>query len=219
MITAPSLIRPISAISFPNFGAFPLQVTSSEAWRIYLFFIFCLLLSVMFVMVNLWNYIFAYSLDQLFAGKIRHSDIVLSVSDLIVFCYSLDRVLASAPASSGNTDHGIPRNCCLKDLVNSLASIQNHAKSTVNRFADTYAASIVESYQAHASGCISCIAVYCHICSNIGTIINIRCFSVWRICSACVMMVTTQHNRSDFSVSYHFVKFQSNVSSSQGILI
>ena len=33
------------------------------------------------------------------------------------------------------------------------------------------------------------------------------------------MVVTSQHNRSDFSVSYHLIEFQSNISSSQSVLI
>src|SRR5699024_2901741 len=89
----------------------------------------------------------------------------------------------------------------------------------VDGFADTNTAAVMKSNKAHASCSISCIAVYSHICCNIGTVIDVGCLSVWRICSACIMMVTSQHNRSDFSVSYHFIELQGNISSSQCILV
>ena len=77
----------------------------------------------------------------------------------------------------------------------------------------------MQGYQAHSPGCVSCIAVYCHVRCDVGSVIDIGGLSVRRVCSACVVVVTAQHHRSDLSLPYHLVELQRDVPSSQGILV
>ena len=73
--------------------------------------------------------------------------------------------------------------------------------------------------QAHSPGCVPGIALYCHVRCDIGAVIDVGGLSVRGIRSACIMMVTAQHHRSDLSISYHFIEPKGNIPSSKGILV
>ena len=55
--------------------------------------------------------------------------------------------------------------------------VLNQTETAVDGFADTYAAAVVERAKAHASGCVSCVALYGHVSHDVGSVLDIRSLS------------------------------------------
>ena len=69
----------------------------------------------------------------------------LPSESLVVLGNSFDRMLISGPVSSGNADHGIPRNRLADNLVCQFGTVKNETETAVDSFTDTCTAAVVES--------------------------------------------------------------------------
>ena len=68
-------------------------------------------------------------LNQSVVSDIWHCDGIASFESLVVLGNSFDRMLISGPVSSGNADHGIPRNRLADNLVCQLGTVKNETET------------------------------------------------------------------------------------------
>jgi len=68
-------------------------------------------------------------LNQSVISDIWHCDGIASFESLVVLGNSFDRMLISGPVSSGNADHGIPRNRLADNLVCQLGTVKNETET------------------------------------------------------------------------------------------
>ena len=77
----------------------------------------------------------------------------------------------------------------------------------------------MQGHQAHATRTVSGKTLYRHICHDITAVLDIGCFTEWRVCTADIVMVASQHDGADLSLTHHFIEAQSYIHASHGILI
>ena len=128
-------------------------------------------------------------------------------------------MLVPRPVSAGHADHGIPRNRLADNLIRELAAVENQAEAAVDRLADAHAAAVVKRNQAHAARRVAGEAVGCHVSRELRAVVDIGGLAVGRIRAAGVVVVSSQHDRSDFALTHHVVELEGDVSSAERILI
>ena len=97
--------------------------------------------------------------------------------------------------------------------------IENHTETSVYRLTDTNPSTIMKSDQAHTPGGISSEALHRHISHHIASVPYIRGLTEWRIRTAHVMMVSSQHNRANLPITYHSVKLKGDLQAPLSVLI
>ena len=115
--------------------------------------------------------------------------------------------------------HHIPEHRRNEGFVHPFASIQHHTETTVYRFPDTDSAAIMKGNKAHTPCRISGKTLDSHIGHDVTSVMNIGRFAERRIRPAHIMMVTSEHDRPDFTVSHHAVEAERDIQSSFRILV
>ena len=72
---------------------------------------------------------------------------------------------------------------------------------------------------AHAARGVARVALRCHFGHDIRAVLNIGRLAERRISSTDIVMVTSEHYGTDFTVAHHFVEFKRDLKSTHRILI
>ena len=77
----------------------------------------------------------------------------------------------------------------------------------------------MESNETHTASSVTSVTLNRHVTSDVRTIFDVGCFTEWSICTRYVVVVTSDHDRSDLALANEFIEFQSNVDTAHTILI
>ena len=144
---------------------------------------------------------------------------ILTRMRLVKLNAGFDRVFVSCPGTTGNAAHNVPNHRNFQDFVNAGRTVQNHAETAVDCFSDTGSAAVVQSNKAHAACAVSGKALNRHICHDVGTVLDVGGFAEGGVGAGGIVVIASEHNRTDFSLTNHFVKLQRNLGSSVCVLI
>ena len=129
------------------------------------------------------------------------------------------RIGIAGPTAPRHAAHHIPQHCGPDDGVDSLAAVQHQAESSVDRLADPHAAAVVQGDQTHAAGRIAGKALGSHIGHDIAAVLDVGSLAKRRVGAADVVVVASQHDRTNFAVANHFIEPQRDANPPFGILI
>ena len=125
----------------------------------------------------------------------------------------------AGPRTAGYTAHHVPQHGRAQNLVYPLAAVAHHAETTVDGFADAYAAAVVQGYEAHAAGTVAGKALYGHVGHDVTAVLDVGRLTEGRVGAADVVVVAPQHDGTYLATAHHLVEPQCYLHASLCILV
>src|SRR3712207_6559298 len=132
---------------------------------------------------------------------------------------SLHRMFVSCPRTARHSSHHIPQHGRTENFVYPFAAVAHHAEPAVHRLADAYAATVVQSHEAHSARAIAGETLHSHIRHHVASVFYVRCLAEGRVRAAHIVVVAAQHDGAYLALAHHLIESQGDVHSSHRILI
>ena len=138
---------------------------------------------------------------------------------LVELARGRQRILIASPRTASYTAHDVPSHSLTEDFVYTTATIEDHTKASVDRLTDTDATTVVQSDEAHTTSTVTRKALDSHVGHNVTTVTYIGCLAEGAIRTAHIVVVTTDHDRTNLATTYHIVELKCDLQTARSVLV